>query len=254
MNRKPNKKEALGKQNPELLKHRQATQCIIERNDFHQFMQNLPPSTADLVLTDPPYTISKKTGFQQVKNGVKRFAVNMEFGKWDLEPINLDILCTDLMQVLKTGGTAIVWYDFWKLSHLAEAMQKANFKMLRVLIWEKTNPVPLNMGSTYLSNPREIAVVGVKGGKPTFHGSYDNGVYRLPIPRHNGKRVHPTQKPLGLFENLVEKHSNQGDLVIDPFLGGGTTAIACHNKDRRFAGCDKDSKYVKSAKDKLNYV
>ncbi len=227
--------------------------CEIKRTDFSKFLSSLQAGSVDLVLTDPPYTISKKTGFANVgDNGVKRFAVSMHFGKWDLKQVRLDLLAEGLMRVLRLGGTAIVWYDLWKLSHLAEAMASAGFKMLRVLIWEKTNPVPLNMKSTYLSNSREIAVVGVKGGKPTFYGSYDNGIYARPIPRHNGERVHPTQKPLDLFRELIEKHSNPGDLVIDPFIGSGTTAVAALQAKRKFAGCDINPTYVKHAQRRVS--
>ncbi|MDD9798017.1 MAG: DNA methyltransferase, partial [Alphaproteobacteria bacterium] len=190
---------------PKSRKHSKAT-CHIERQDFAVFMNGLDKGSVDLILTDPPYTISRKTGFSKVKNGVQRFAVSMEFGKWDTKQIDLSKMATAMYRVLRTGGTAIIWYDIWKLSHLAESMAEAGFKMLRVLIWQKTNPVPLNMKTTYLSNSREIAIVGVKSGKPTFHGNYDNGIYEYPIPRHNCVKLHPTQKPLDLFCELIEKH------------------------------------------------
>ena len=226
----------------------------IEKRDFAAFMNTIERSSVDLILTDPPYTISRPTGFSQVKKGVKRFAVSMEFGQWDNRQIDLCKMAEVMHCVLRKGGTAIIWYDLWKLSHLSEAMAKAGFKMLRVLIWQKTNPVPLNMKATYLSNSREIAVVGVKGGSPTFYGKYDNGIYEYPIPRHNGRRVHPTQKPLDLFCKLIEKHSNPDDLIIDPFLGSGTTAIAALKTGRRFTGCDIDNNYVNAAKARLENV
>jgi len=226
-------------------------QCEIKKMDFSEFMNGLEEKSIDLILTDPPYTISRKTGFSNVKTGVKRFSVNMEFGDWDTAQVDLDKLSKDMYKVLRDGGTAIVWYDIWKISHLSEAMTKAGFKMIRLIMWEKTNPVPLNMKSTYLSNCREIAVVGVKKGKPTFHGSYDNGIYSMPIPRHKGKRLHPTQKPLDLFTMLIEKHSNEGDKVIDPFLGSGTTAIASLKINRNFFGCDINEDYVEIIKNRV---
>lgn len=226
--------------------------CLIVQGDYHNFISHLPAGSVDLMLTDPPYTISRRTGFSQVKNGVKRFAVSMDFGAWDKASVHLETLCHDTIRVLKRGGTAIIWYDLWKLSRLFDAMKQANFKLLRLVIWQKSNPVPLNKKSTYLSNSREIAIVGVKGGKPTFHGDYDNGIYHAPIPRHGGKRLHPTQKPLHLFEDLIKKHSNEGDLVIDPFLGSGTTAVAALQLSRRFSGCDIDATYVATAKRRLH--
>ena len=226
----------------------------IMESDWQDFMRDMAGENVDLILTDPPYTISRETGFAKVKNGVDRFAVSMDFGEWDHVQIDLDKLATACYKALRTGGTAIIWYDLWKITELEQALKKAGFKMIRLIIWQKTNPVPLNQSATYLSNSREIAVVGVKGGKPTFNGKYDNGIYEAPIPRHNGRKVHPTQKPEHLFAKLIEKHSKEGDLVIDPFLGSGTTALAAVKQGRKFKGCDIDSNYVRQARLRLGEV
>ena len=223
----------------------------IDCADYRAFLSSLEDRSVNLVLTDPPYAISRKTGFANVRNGIERFAVSMDFGEWDHEEIDLVALSNELYRVLGSSGTVIIWYDIWKLSVVRCALESAGFKMFRQVIWQKTNPVPLNSRSTYLSNSREMAVVCVKGGTPTFHGSYDNGIYEYPIPRHAGRRVHPTQKPLCLFTELVNKHSNEGDLVIDPFLGSGTTAIAAREGGRRFAGCDINQDYVEEARRRL---
>ena len=223
----------------------------ILRCDWRTFMADTDKGSVDLVLTDPPYTISRKTGFANVKNGVDRFAVSMDFGKWDHKAINLPHFTEACYRVLRQGGTAIIWYDLWKISDLEQAMQEAGFKMIRLVIWQKTNPVPLNQSTTYLSNSREVAVVGVKYGRPTFHSKYDKGIYEYPIPRHGGKRVHPTQKPVDLFAELIAKHSNKGDLVVDPFIGSGTTAVAAAKLGRRIRGCDIDPDYVKAARRRL---
>lgn len=228
-----------------------STLSQIECSDYRDFLQSLDRNSVDLVLTDPPYAVSRKTGFSSVKNGVQRFAVSMDFGDWDHRQIDLDALAHETYRVLRRGGTAIVWYDLWKIGQLYDALADAGFKMLRLIVWNKTNPVPLNSKCIYLSNSREMAVVAVKGGSPTFHSRYDSGNYSYPIPRHGGKRIHPTQKPLDLFRELIRKHSSPGDLVIDPFLGSGTTAVAALEEDRQFAGCDIDESYTQAAKTRL---
>ena len=116
--------------------------------------------------------------------------------------------------------------------------------------WLKTNPVPLNSRTNYLTNAREIAVTGVKKNRPTFHSEYDNGVYEYPICRDRG-RFHPTQKPVALLEDLITKHSNEGELVIDCFAGSASTAVAAANTGRRFSGCELSPEYYKMAKDRL---
>ena len=224
--------------------------CSIQTCDFKSFLTGLDENSVDLVLTDPPYAVSRSTGFQHIgKKSVERFAVSMDFGEWDKKEIDLSSLAQLAFRVLRKGGTAIIFYDLWKITKLAAALSDAGFVQLRLIEWMKTNPVPLNSKVNYLTNAREVAVLGVKEGKPTFNSVYDNGVYKFPIPR--GKRLHPTQKPLRLFKELVAKHSIEGNLVVDPFIGSGTTAVAAYEKNRLFRGCDVNSKYTSIARERV---
>ena len=220
----------------------------ITRTEWQETMAGV--SGADLILTDPPYAISRQTGFSN--GGVERFRVSMEFGNWDKSEIDIQAFTASAYTALRPGGTAVIWYDVWKVTTLADAMRSAGFRTLRMIEWLKTNPVPLNSGVTYLSGAREIAVTGVRGGGGTFNSEYDSGVYKYPIP--SGDRVHPTQKPLELFVDLVRKHSNRGDLVVDPFVGSGTTAEAALSTGRRFVGGDADQKFVTEANRRIREV
>jgi len=136
----------------------------------------------------------------------------------------------------------IIFFDLWKITPLKDLMEKHKFKQIRFIEWIKTNPQPLNSKTNYLTNCREMALLGVKGGKPTFNSSYDNAIYQYPI--QGGKnRFHPTQKSLPLFEELIRKHTEEGDIVLDTFLGSGTTAIASKNTKRIFMGCEVSKEY-----------
>ncbi len=173
-----------------------------------------------------------------------KYSVQTEYGDWDTE-FTMDVLddfIGEYYKKLRKGGTLIVFFDQWKLSHLKEIMETKKFKQIRLIEWVKTNPMPLNSKTNYLTNCKEFALMCVKGGSPTFNSSYDNGIYHYPL--QGGKnRFHPTQKSLPLFEELIKKHSNEGDMVLDTFLGGGTTAIACKNTNRRFMGCEISNEY-----------
>ncbi len=255
INKRQNIEVSMAPQDQQVDRRKASTyrRCVIECSDYRKFMRSLAPGSVDLVLTDPPYNISRKTGFANCgKKSVDRFAVSMDFGQWDHQPINLQAFAKECFQILRPGGTAIVWYDVWKITPLTEAMVQFGFKMLRLIVWNKTNPVPLNSKSCYLTNSREVAVLGVKGGKPTFNSVYDSGNYHYPIPRHKGRKIHPTQKSIDLFNDLVVKHTKQGDLVVDPFLGSGTTAVAAIKNNRIFAGCDIDPYYSKLAQERLS--
>jgi DNA modification methylase len=145
----------------------------------------------------------------------------------------------------------ICFYDLWKITELAQTMEAAKFKQLRFLEWVKTNPVPINQSVNYLTNAREIALLGVKGGKPTFNSKYDNGIYEYPI-EHSKGRFHPTQKSLKLIRELIEKHSNPGDTVLDCFAGSCTTGVAALELGRSFVGCELDPGYFSQAQTRLS--
>jgi len=174
----------------------------------------------------------------------KKYAVKTDYGSWDSEFTmeKLELFVNHFYRVLRDGGTCIMFFDLWKLSYLKEQLESAKFKQLRFVEWIKTNPQPVNSGINYLTNCREVALLAVKKGKPTFNSKYDKGIYEYPI--YGGKdRFHPTQKSLLLFEDLIKKHSNENDIVLDCFLGSGTTALASINTERRFIGCELDKEY-----------
>ena len=169
----------------------------------------------------------------------EKYAVRTDYGKWDSEFTmqTMDKFVEEFYRVLRPGGTCIIFFDIWKISYLKEMMECHKFKQPRFIEWVKTNPQPLNSSRNYLTNCREIALLGVKKGSPTFNSKYDNAIYEYPI--QGGKwRIIPTQKSLSLCEALIKKHSNEGDLIIDPFLGAGTTAVAAANTGRKFKGCE----------------
>ena len=171
-----------------------------------------------------------------------KYALNTHYGNWDKDfnpTKDLPQFLEQYYRVLKPGGTCIIFFDLWQISHLQKMMQDCGFKQLRFIEWIKTNPQPLNSSRNYLTNSREVALLGVKGAKPTFHSQYDSGVYYHPV--QGGKfRLMPTQKNTELIKELIEKHSDPGDVVLDTFAGSGTTAVAAHLAGREFRGCELD--------------
>tara|TARA_R110000851_G_scaffold37126_1_gene96145 strand:+ start:3488 stop:4354 length:867 start_codon:yes stop_codon:yes gene_type:complete len=185
----------------------------------------------------------------------KKYAVRTNYGKWDSEFTmeDLQLFINHFYRVLKPGGTCIVFFDLWKITPLKDQLENAKFKQIRFIEWLKTNPQPINSKVNYLTNCREIALLGIKKSKPTFNSSYDKAVYEYPI--QGGKdRFHPTQKNTKMFEELIEKHSNEGDVVLDPFLGSGTTAVAASATGRKFIGCELDEEYFKKAVERIKNV
>jgi site-specific DNA-methyltransferase (adenine-specific) len=177
----------------------------------------------------------------------KKFAYQTDYGEWDKG----DFTMNDLQKIvdqyykkLRPGGNVIIFFDLWKISDLKRIMENAGFKKMHYIEWVKTNPVPINANINYLTNAREMALVGTKpGGISVYNGSKEDehGIYEYPIERKN--RFHPTQKNLKLFEHLIKNYSDEYDTVMDTFLGNGTTAYACKNTNRNFRGCELSKEY-----------
>jgi len=126
--------------------------------------------------------------------------------------------------------------------------RKNKFVAIDALVWVKPDPLPLNAKSRFL-NAWEALVVGKRSG--AYWGSeYFSGVIQFQAPK--GKdRIHPTQKPLGLIKTLIQLTTKEGDTVLDPFIGSGTTAIACKVLGRHFIGFEVSAEYCKLAEDRI---
>lgn len=221
-------------------------------------LSKIKSNSVDLILIDPPYLISRDSNFKNYSDEAsdelvsKYGKLSIDFGDWDKEELNWDVLLKEYYRILRKGGTLLTFYDIWKSQEIKESADKYKFKQPRVGCWTKTNPVPINSKINYLSNAHEYFFSFVKGGKPTFNSKYDNGLYSYPICHGKERYKHPTQKPLRLIKDLIEKHSNPGDLVLDTFAGTGTTAHACVLLNRKFIMIERDEEYFKIIEERLN--
>lgn len=224
-----------------------------ENASCFDFLPTIEKGGVDLILIDPPYEISRATNFQageETGRDTDRFRISMDFGDWDKNFTGLDKVFKEGYRILRDGGTMICFYDLWKIETIKQYYEQNKFKQIRFIEWLKTNPVPINSKINYLTNSREVAVLGIKKSKPTFNSSYDNGIYKFPICQDAG-RFHPTQKPVALMEELIKKHSNEGDVVLDCFAGSGTTGVAALATGRDFVGCEANKEYFDKSLERL---
>lgn len=230
---------------------------MLIKGDCLEHLKDIKSNSIDLVLIDPPYLISRDSNYKNINNNTsdflaKKYNISIDFGDWDKEELNWVNLLEEYKRVLKKGGTLIIFYDIWKLNDIKEIADNLKLKQPRVCLWQKNNPVPINSSVNYLSNVNEYFISFVKSGKPTFNSKYDNGFYKYPICHGKERLEHPTQKPLKLIMDLVEKHSNPGDLVLDSFAGTGTVGEACQILNRNFILIEKDEKYFELIKQRLD--
>ena len=160
----------------------------------------------------------------------------------------------EFYRILKPGGTVIIFFDIWKSSSIKEFATKHKFKQPRIGQWLKTNPVPINSKTNYLSNCSEYFFTFIKGKNPTFNSKYDMGIYRFPLCHGKERLDHPTQKPLELIKELLIKHSNLEDLVLDPFSGTSTLAVASMETGRNWICVERDKNYYELSKSRIEKV
>lgn len=175
----------------------------------------------------------------------------IDFGEWD-HNVDLTSWIKEGARVLKPGGGMVIFNSWLHLRSIANACEDNGLTIKDVLRWEKNNPMPRNRDRRYIVD-YEFALWVVKKGKWTFNRQdekYQRPKFVYPVP--NGKkRVHPTQKPVELMEELIKIHSNENDIVLDPFMGSGSTGVAALNLNRRFIGIELDDKYFDIAKNRL---
>ena len=219
----------------------------------------------DLILTDPPYNVSKlNDNRDRSKMGSpimrRKKPLNYDFGDWDnMERREfLDFtrdwykLCVEL---LRDGGTLISFFSKEDVNYLGWMGKDYGMRTRTIFTWHKTNPVPSFRKVNYLS-ACEYAWIGSKGEKAwTFNFGLQkemHNFFETPNKSSYGVTKHPTEKLLSLIEHLVKIHSNDEDLVLDCFMGSGTTGVACKNLNRDFIGIELDKEYYQMAYDRIN--
>lgn len=196
--------------------------------DCLDILKQLPDKCVDLVLTDPPYGISiSKSG----KVGGNNLAPVKDYGKkdWDNTIPEKEIF----NNILRVSKHAIIFGGNYFIENLTNSSCW--------LVWNK-----LNTGNFA---DCELAWTNFDKAVRKYDFLY-NGMIK-DVSEREETRIHPTQKPVGLFMKILQDYSNENDLVLDCFSGSGTTAIACHNLKRRFICVEKDPEYWKASCERL---
>lgn len=211
--------------------------------DCLERMKEIPDGSVNLILTDPPYNIARENNFTTMGRA------GIDFGEWDK---NADILSyiEEASRVLHKNGSFVVFNDWKNLGDIVRHAERFGFNTKDMLRLEKSNPMPRNRDRRYITD-YECAIWFTKQkGKWTFNRQDEK--YQRPKFVHSiDKGYHPTQKSLTLMEELLKIHSNSGDVILDCFMGSGTTGVACKNLNRRFIGIEMDEKYFTVAKERI---
>lgn len=187
----------------------------------------LGDGAVDFTLTDIPYDAVNRES-----NGLR------VLDKENADEITFDLLefCEQVWRVTK--NSVCIFCGKEQFSVIFDFFAKKP-GTTRCVVWQKSNPSPMNGQYVYLSGV-ELAVWFKKSGARTFNAHCKNTVFKYP----NGRRkYHPTEKNYELFKELIEDNSNLGDIVFDPCMGSGTTALAALELGRHYLGCELDPEY-----------
>jgi DNA modification methylase len=204
------------------------------QGDCLEKMQYIPDKSVDLVLTDIPYD-----GVNRESNGLR----NLDKGKADIMTIELKDLIPELLRINR--GSGYIFCGWGQISEIIDILKERKLST-RLCVWQKTNPSPMNGQSIWLSGVEYC--IYWKNKNATFNEYCKNVVWNFPSGRN---KIHPTEKPLKLFEYLINVSSNEGDTILDPFMGSGTTIVACKNLNRNGIGIELDQAYFEIAKKRI---
>lgn len=221
--------------------------------DCYELIKQLPDKSVDLILTDPPYLIenTKAGGKSDLAKSIQKMNTEIENSKIT-EGINFDILI-DFIRVCKKPNIYI-WCNHKQIPMYLDFFVNKNDCSFDILIWNKTNAMPL-FNNKYLTD-KEYCLYFRKNAYCNPQ-SYEEAktIFSLPINlRDKDKFIHPTIKPLSIIKTLIENSSQPNDIILDPFIGSGTTAVAAKETGRRYIGMEIDKRYYDIACDRVQGI
>jgi len=243
--------------------------------DCIEIMRKIPDASVDAVFADSPYNLQlgektlyrpeDQTAARAVRDNWDYFASNAEYDEFTRQWM------TECKRILKPDGAMWVIGSYHNIFRVGSILQDMGFWILNDIVWVKTNPMP-NFRGTRFTNAHETLIwaTPTKTGKYTFN--YEtmkklNGGKQMRsdwdlniclgeerIKDDNGKSLHNTQKPMDLLRRVILASTKPGDIILDPFVGSGTTAAAAKELGRQFIGIDREENYVTAARKRVEQI
>lgn len=225
--------------------------------DSIELMKAMPDESFNMIFADPPYFLS--SGGITCSSGRM---VSVDKGDWDkslsvADKHKFNILwLAECKRLLKKGGTIFVSGTYHNIYSVGLALEELDYKILNNITWEKSNPPP-NLSCRFFTHSTET-ILWARGNKKDKHkfnyaemkeingGKQMKDVWTFPTTSKSEKKFgkHPTQKPLKLLERLILASTDEGDAILDPFNGSGTTGIAASMLNRSYTGIDIEQEYL----------
>jgi len=218
--------------------------------DCLEGLKKIDSESVDLIFTDPPYFQYRAKNVKGLKNH-KDVVTEFEFDAYKTEEEYLQFLenvLSECFRVSKVGGSGYLFCGDDFVSYINKIVEKVGFQFRKVIHWHKTNPFPAIYTRKMYSNSMELIVHFSKGTPKTWNHKEVNKMHNFietPICMGKERKAHKTQKPLKVCIPFIEISSNEGDIVLDPFMGSGSTAVAAIETQRQFIGFERSIEYCK---------
>lgn len=215
-------------------------------------LKSLQGESVDLLVTDPPYKIvsggAAANDGRQMSGAISHESKLTKQGKiFKYNDIKFGEWLPEVYRVLKPDTHAYIMTNPRNLKELWQEAEKAGFVWQQLIVWEKGNALP----NKFYLNSYELILMLRKGGQRWINNMGTKNI--LPVPNVRN-RNHPTAKPVELMQILIENSTEKGDTVLDPFVGGGATIIACMQSGRNFIGYEIDKEYFDRATERIEAV
>lgn len=221
----------------------------LQQGDCLELMKDIPDGSLDLIVTDPPYKITSRGNGGNSGGMFQKKIVNtgQVFNNND---ISIKDYLGEFYRMLKPQSHCYIMTNNKNITEFLMAVRESDFHFIKNLVWVKDNKI---MGQSYMSQFEYIIFLR-KGPHKKINNCGESDVLTFPnkkLKDENGKTIHDTEKPVELMKVLIDNSSQPHDLVLDPFMGIGSTGIACVNTGRNFIGMELDEKYFKIAEQRI---
>jgi DNA modification methylase len=224
--------------------------------DYFNYLKN---DSVDFILTDPPYNLgnfmhSRNTNLVKMRKNQFAYAGwdDLSQKEWEKE---IEIFFKESSRILKKGGALLIFMSLIKVETIIKLACKYKFYYKTTGIWHKTNPMPRNMNIHFV-NSTEAWVYFINddtSGIFNNEGKMIHDFIETSLTTSKEKKFgkHPTQKPMKIISHFIKLLSNVGDVILDPFMGSGTTAVSAKKMERKFIGIELDEKYYELSKTRI---
>lgn len=221
----------------------------IFNQDCLEGMKSFPDESIDLIVTDPPYKLTAR-GNSGTMSGYWTNDITKKGKVFENNDVEIEDYLGEFYRILKDTSHCYIMCNNLNLPHFFEVISKSKFNFVKLLVWDKCTKI---CGKYYMGQVEHIFLLR-KGGDKPINDCGTSDLLSFPNKKdkaYNGANIHDSQKPIALFQTMIENSSNEGDIVLDPFMGSGTTGFVANKLGRHYVGIELNPEYVEMAERRI---